>query len=106
MTAAWEHADVFPVIARIIETASAESGSAYVTHDQITSSLLADTEGSTLISAARVELDGDRTAEWIAHNMVAWFSQRITVGESDWADRFDRQKIDGKWAYRPKSTNS
>jgi len=57
MTAAWEHAEVFPVIARIIEAASAESGNAYFTHDQITSSLLADTEGSTLISAARVELD-------------------------------------------------
>ena len=78
---------------------------AYVTHDQITSSLLADAEGSTLISAARDELDEGRTAEWIAHNMVAWFSQRITVGESDWAGRFDRQKIDGKWAYRPKSSN-
>jgi hypothetical protein len=105
MTTAWEHADVFPVIARIIETGSVESGSAYVTHDQITSSLMSDTEGSTLISAARDELDEDRTAEWIAHNMVAWFSQRITVGESDWAGRFDRQKIDGKWAYRPKSSN-
>lgn len=105
MTTAWEHADVFPVIARIIETESVESGSAYITHDQITSSLLADTEGSTLISAARNELDEDRTEEWIAHNMVAWFSQRITVGESDWSERLDRQKIAGKWAYRPKSTN-
>ena len=105
MTTAWEHADVFPVIARIIETASVEPGSAYVTHDQITSSLLADAEGSTLISAARGELDEDRTVEWIAHNMVAWFSQRITVGESYWGERFDRQKIDGKWAYRPKASN-
>ncbi len=42
----------------------------------------------------------DRTADWIAHNMVAWFSQRITVGESDWAARFDREKRNGKWAYR------
>jgi hypothetical protein len=33
MTAAKEHADVFPVIARIIETASAECGSAYVMHN-------------------------------------------------------------------------
>ena len=82
-----------------------ESGGAYVTHDQITSSLLSGIEGSTLISAARDKLDEDRTAEWIAHKMVAWFSQRITVGESDWAGRFDRQKIDGKWAYRPKSSN-
>ena len=53
MTTAWEHADVFPIIARIIDTESVESGGAYVTHDQITSSLLTDTEGSTLSSAAR-----------------------------------------------------
>lgn len=105
MTTAWGHADVFPVIARIIEAATVESGSGYVTHDQITLCLLADAEGSTLISAARGELDEDRTAEWIAHNMVAWFSQRITVGESDWTERFDCQKIDGKWAYRPTSSN-
>ncbi|NLS95631.1 MAG: hypothetical protein GXX96_26150 [Planctomycetaceae bacterium] len=51
MTSAWEHADVLPVIQRIIETGSVESGSAYVTHDQITSSLLFDTEGSTFSRA-------------------------------------------------------
>jgi hypothetical protein len=27
--------------------------------------------------------------------MVSWFSQRITVGESDWASAFERTKIDG-----------
>ncbi len=92
MTSAWEHADVLPVIQRIIETGSVESGSAYVTHDQITSSLLFDTEGSSLISAALDQLDEDRTTECIAHNTVVWFSQRITVGESDCAGRFDRHQ--------------
>lgn len=104
MTAAWEHAHVFPVFARIIDAQSASSGAAYVTHDQITSAVLADAEGSALIESARDEPDEERTAEWIAHNMVAWFSQRITVGDSDWAERFDREKIDGKWAYRPRAS--
>jgi hypothetical protein len=33
--------------------------------------------------------------------MVAWFSERITR-ESEWARRFDRYRIAGKWAYKPK----
>jgi len=34
--------------------------------------------------------------------MVSWVSQRITVGESDWARAFERTKIDGLGAYRPR----
>lgn len=64
--------------------------------------MLSDLEGANLIKIALEEGDESHTAEWIAHNMVAWFSQRISVGESDWKERFDRIKIDGKWAYRPK----
>jgi len=100
----WEHADVFPVIARIIDAQCVSSDAGYVTHDQLTSALLADAEGSALIVSARDKLDEERTAEWIAHNMVAWFSQRITVGDSDWAERFDREKSGGKWAYRPRAS--
>ncbi len=104
MPAAWEHADVFPVIARIIESAS-HARNDFVTHDAISTALLTDTEGAALISAARNDLDEERTPEWIAHNMVAWFSQRITVGASDWSGRFDREKHDGKWAYRMRTGN-
>jgi hypothetical protein len=38
-----------------------------------------------------------QSLEWLAGNMVSWFSQRITVGESDWARAFERTKIDGLW---------
>jgi hypothetical protein len=41
------------------------------------------------------------TPERIAINMVAWFSQRITVGNSPWAARFERTKIDYRCAYKP-----
>jgi hypothetical protein len=105
MTASWEQADVFPAIARIIECQFLSKGD-FVTHDEITSSLAADSEGAGLISRALEESDEAHTAEWIAHNMVAWFSQRISVGESDWKERFDRAKVDGKWAYRPKDAAS
>jgi hypothetical protein len=42
----------------------------------------------------------DGSLEWLASNMVSWVSQRITVGESDWARGFERTKIDGLWAYK------
>lgn len=101
MTASWEHADAFPVIARIIEARFVAKDD-FITHDEITESLLSDPEGQNLIAAAMQESDEAHTAEWIAQNMVAWFSQRISVDESDWKERFNRTKIDSKWAYRPK----
>jgi len=105
MPTSWEHADVFPVVARIIAEACASTHD-FVTHDQIAVRLLDDAEGAAIIANARAQLDEPQTAEWTAHNMVAWFSQRITVGESDWADQFERQKTDGKWAYRPKASGT
>ena len=105
MTVSWEHADVFPVIARIIES-ECEQDSEFVSHDRIAASLLSDAEGAAIIGAAHQQMKRMRTQEWIAHNMVAWFSQRITVGQSDWKDRFDRIAVDGKWAYKPRPKQS
>ena len=104
MPNSWEHVDIFPVIARIIP-ASFDSTHDFVTHDDIVKALLTDTEAAPIIANAQDQSPEPHTAEWIAHNMVAWFSQRITVGESDWVQQFDRKKIDGKWAYRPKATS-
>jgi hypothetical protein len=61
-----------------------------------------DAEAAPIIEQARTQAKEPHSDEWLAHNMVAWFSQRITVGDSGWKDRFERAKIDGKWAYRPK----
>ena len=105
MAASWEHADIFPVVARIITQWSAWTHD-FVSHDEITAALLTDAEGAALIAAAKAQLEEPQTEEWIAHNMVAWFSQRITVGESDWTDQFERKKIDGKWAYRRKAAGA
>lgn len=95
----WKQADVFPIIAKTIEDISASTPD-FVTHDQIVETLLGDSEAVEIIEQAHCA-QPDRTREWLAHNMVAWFSERISVGQSDWADRFEREKIDGKWAYRP-----
>jgi hypothetical protein len=95
----WSHDDVFPNVARAIETLSTQHAG-YAEHDAIVAQLLTDPEAMARIEVARESDLIGHPPEWIAHNMVAWFSQRITVGDSDWADRFDRQKINGKWAYR------
>ena len=104
MPHSWEQVDIFPAIARII-TALFQSSGDFVTHDAIVAELLTVSEAAPIIANARDQSPEPHTSDWIAHNMVAWFSQRITVGESDWEQEFEREKINGKWAYRP-STSS
>src|SRR5436309_13722781 len=100
MEPSWRQADVFPVIARIIEAAYREH-QGFVKARDIAERLLQDPEGRNLIEAARQQQQEQQSLEWLAGNMVSWFSQRITVSESDWAPAFERTKIDGLWAYKP-----
>jgi hypothetical protein len=104
MPNSWKQVDIFPVIARII-TAFFQSSGDFVTHDAIVAELLTDSEAAPLIATDRDQSPEPHRADWIAHNMVAWFSQRITVGQSDWDQQFERDKINGKWAYRPRSAS-
>jgi hypothetical protein len=96
----WKHADVFPIIARAIEQAYGEHRR-FITAQEIAARLLQDSEGRNLVETAREQQQDQQSLEWLASNMVSWFSQRITVGESDWARAFERTKIDGLWAYKP-----
>jgi hypothetical protein len=106
MEPSWKHADVFPVIARVIETAYREH-QRFITSQEIATRLLQDTEGRTMVEAAREQHQDQQSLEWLASNMVSWFSQRITVGESDWARTFERTKTDdGLWAYKPTVTTN
>ena len=93
----FSHGEVFPIIAAIIEAEFIQLKT-YVTHEAIVSALLSKPEAQPLFASC--PKDGSRTAEWWAHNMVAWFSKVFTDGRSDWNGRFERLKIDGKWAYR------
>ena len=101
----WKHADVFPIIARIIEGANREL-QRFITADEIATQLLKDAEARNLLQAARRRQEGKQSLAWVASNMVAWFSQRITVGESKWKRAFERKKIDGQWAYKPVASAS
>jgi len=100
MEPSWKHADVFPVIARLIEGAYREH-QRFITAQEIAIRLLQDPEGRNIVEGARGQQQEQQSLEWLASNMVSWFSQRITVGESDWAKRFERTKVDGQWAYKP-----
>src|SRR5438270_13466200 len=100
MEPSWKHADVVPIIARVIEQAYGEHRR-FITAQEIATRLLQDSEGRNLVEAAREQQQEPQSLEWLASNMVSWFSQRITVGESEWARAFERTKIDGLWAYKP-----
>lgn len=96
---AFTHIDIFPIIAAIIESQFARVNN-YVVHDAIVNELLKHPEAEPFLASC--PKDESRTSTWWAHNMVAWFSKVFTEGRSDWNDRFERLKIDGKWAYRVK----
>lgn len=102
MEPSWKQADVFPIIARVIDEASRPQRR-YVPAHEIAARLVQDSEARPLIEQAREQLDETHSPEWLAGNMVAWFSQRITVGESEWGRAIEREKIGGQWAYRPVS---
>ena len=92
--------DVFPIIRRVIRTIYQDKHD-WVTHDEIVQGLLSDSAGQKEVRGAQRTRPGE-TEKQIAANMVAWFSQRITVDKlSELARSFDREKIRGKWAYRP-----
>lgn len=95
--AAWKHHEVFPIIESIIAQQSREHGR-YVTTDEIATQLLQDDAAKPIIAPAEVILK--TSADRIAHNMVAWFSQRITVGDPLLAKKYERTRIDDRWAYR------
>lgn len=80
---------------------SGQAEDCFLPHREIVTRLLEDREAKGLIEQAYHQRSGNQSQEWMANNMVAWFSQRITTGRSDWADAFERAKIDGRWAYKP-----
>jgi hypothetical protein len=104
MPTTWKQDDVFPIIAQIITDLYAKE-QRFIAHDEITDALLRNKEAIGIIELAQKQQDEKQSTEWVAHNMVAWFSERITVGQSDWDGLFARTKIDGKWAYKPKESN-
>jgi hypothetical protein len=105
MESTWKHADVFPIIARIIER-TYQQHQRFITAQEIAARLLEDPESRNLVLSAHEQQQDQQSLEWLASNMVSWFSQRITVGESEWARAFERKKIEGLWEYKPIAADS
>jgi hypothetical protein len=97
MARSWQFSDVFPVVARLIGELHAELED-WVRHEEIVQALLDDSEGAKLVYDACSPRESESQ---IAANMVAWFSQQITVKESPYTDAFERTKLGGRYAYRP-----
>jgi hypothetical protein len=100
----FQHADVFPIIARCIPRASREV-SGYASHDAIVTAMLADPAGAKAVAEARKikPYDDDRDC---ASLMLQFFSKTFSEGRNPQADFFHREQRAGGWAYRRKKTTS
>ena len=97
--------EVSALVARIIANTPCDS-SGLVTHEAIVNALLIDPAGAAAVAKARAVNDwtDDRGT---AANMVAWFSQQISVGNSRWSEFLaERKKVHGAWAYRAKTAEA
>ena len=100
MESTWKQDEVFPIIAHIIEQ-QFQQHQRFITAGEIAAQLLQHDAARNVIEHACLQQRKNWSADQFAYNMVAWFSQRITVGNSPWAQRFERTKIDHAWAYKP-----
>jgi hypothetical protein len=89
------HADVFPIIAEIIESLSGSSRDD-VTHDRIVEAMLEHPKAKLFLDSC----PNHKPRAWWALDMVAFFSKVHTEERSPWQSRFKRTEIDGKYAYR------
>lgn len=94
--------EAFPVIAQMIMLAARVEPEKFAPHDVIVDLLLADETGAAIVARARSNSSWADNRE-VASNMVAWFSQQISIGRSEWLELFERERIEGAWAYRPTS---
>ena len=94
----WRQNDIFPLVARVI-TAEYQQHQRFITAQEIAHALLRDPDARCVIDAV-CDRQGSST-EHTAINMVSWFSQRITVEESEWRRAFERTRINSQYAYKP-----
>src|SRR6266536_2648138 len=102
MAGKFSQEDVFPIIARLIQALHQTQGD-YVPHGDLVDALLKDAMGKALVDAALAADTAEKSKEWWASNMVQWFSERITENKSAYQSQFERKKIKGAWACRPRA---
>lgn len=94
--------EVTPIIRRVIGEVCTQKQD-FATHEEIARALMKDPAGRRTLDAS-IRTCPDKSRDWLANNMIAWFSQSITVGTSPYRSLFERVKIRGRWAYRPTAT--
>jgi len=82
--------EVFPLIAAIITALNQETGD-FAKHGEIARRLANDSRAQPLLEAAEM-LTRFSSREEISSNMVAWWSQQITVDQNEFARHFLRKK--------------
>ena len=104
----FETDDIFPIILAIISRLY-DTKRDFVPHKEIANALLNDPEGKRYIQSAyvrQVEYNPIVSKQQIASNMVAWMSQHMSDDRYHYHSllnkRFERKKIKGRWAYRPR----
>lgn len=116
----FERENIFPIIIRVISEICHEKKAGtftaaksepngrdpeYALHHEIVERLMQDGVAKTELAAARHRCQ-NKTEEWLAGNMVAWWSQTITEGNNPWGDGFERKKDkNNQWAYKPRSAS-
>lgn len=97
MEKSWKQEEIFPLIYGIITDHTCRD-SAFVGHAEIAKLLLESRHGAEAIAAA-AEVN-ELGVKGTASNMVAWFSQSYSVGESAYRRLLERRKEASRWAYR------
>jgi len=100
MKTTWQHDEIFPLIENII----GRTRGGWILSYEIGYALLRYKRSRSLVEDA-AQRQGN-PLEWVACNMVAWYSQRITRGT--WDSPFIRQRVkrmthfnrSPQWAYR------
>jgi hypothetical protein len=88
------HAEAFPIVANVIEKYS-QTHPDFMVHREIVQALVREPQAQAI-----AERRLDKSANWCAGQMVAWFSKVFTDGRSEYDGRFERTKIGSYWAYR------
>ena len=93
------HQETFPGIAFVIRGLCSPQNE-FVSHRQIVSTMLTDSELGPLL-ARIVKKDPEfRTAEKWASDMMAWFSQNYTMGTNPFAEQFERDSTVEPYRYK------
>ena len=96
----WKQDEVFPLIEMVIEEAYREE-QRYFTSREIAARLLRNNVARPIIVKAQRCRRDNATLDHVARNMVAWFTKRFLELALD--KRFDKQRIKGLTAYKPKN---